>query len=71
MLGDMFSKWLEIGFEAIFLKISSAMHSGRECLCYVRKILGFYDWLLEALFFGSQCRTLDGHISITGDCMKS
>ena len=21
--------------------------------------------------FGSQCRTLDGHISITGDCMKS
>ena len=38
-------------YEAIFLKISSAMHSGRECPCYVRKILGFYDWLLEAVFW--------------------
>ena len=27
------------------------MHSGRECPCYVRKVLAFYDWLLEALFF--------------------
>ena len=68
----MFSKWLEIGsMKQFFKKISSAMHSGRECQYYVREILGFYDWLLEALFFGSQCRTLDGHISITGDCMKS
>ena len=76
----MFSEWLEIGssssagnllYEAIFLKKSSALHPGRECACYVRKILGFHEWLLEALFFGSQCRTLDGHISITGDSMKS
>ena len=34
-------------------------------------LLGFHEWLLEALFFGSQCRTLDVHISITGDCKLS
>ena len=72
MLSDMFSEWLEIGSMRQFLKkISSALHPGRECPCNVRKILGFQEWLLEALFLGSQCRTSDVHISITGDCMKS
>ena len=68
----MFSEWLEIGSMKQYLKkISSALHRGHECPCYVRKILCFHEWLLEALFFGSQCRTLDVHISITGDCMNS
>ena len=40
-------------YEANFLKISSAMHSGRKCLCYVRKIPGFYDWLLEHCFLAA------------------
>ena len=37
-------------YVAIFLKIFAALHPGRECPCYIRKILGFHEWLLEALY---------------------
>ena len=42
-------------YEAIFLKISSALHvhPGRECPCNIRKILGFHEWLLKALFLAA------------------
>ena len=66
MLRDMVSEWLETGSMKQLKKknlFSPAVHPGRECPCYVRKILGFHEWLLEALFFGSQCRTLDVHIN--------
>ena len=48
----MFSEWLEIGsMKQYFKKISSALHPGHECPCYVRKILCFHEWLLEAVFW--------------------
>ena len=54
MLWDMFSEWLEIGSMKQFKKkISSALHPGCECPCYVRKILSFQEWLLEALFLAA------------------
>ena len=49
----MFSEWLEIGSMKQLKKISSALHPGRECPCYVKKILGFEEWLLEALFLAA------------------
>ena len=68
----MFSEWLEIGsMKQLKKKSLQPCIQGVNARATLEKILGFQEWLLEAVFLGSQCRTLDVHISITGDCMKS